>query len=282
MALKDIVKDPTGKGARRKRRDRAEDLILSELSQGFGDIASLQGPFSQQFATFLSPDARGGLGSMATAGVDASRAVLSAIQRSLGLLEPGGEALPYGLNAPGVLPGLIGQGQADVARSAQQGIRQASNLIPDFGGAGARAASDVAVRAAGAAGGIGSGLRAQAAEQDLASRLGIISTLGELAPRTAAGFQTALAGGLLPFQFQQGLIGQRMGLRELIAGIRGGFLQSQNKRDADLYGGLGQLFGQGLSALPFLFPGGASGAAAGGAAAGGAGGLPMGLPFPIM
>lgn len=233
-----------GKGKRRReKRD-----IRKILREGFQDIDRLVlRPFSQQFGGFLQGATGTPFGSVLGQGGQVGSQALGAISDALGFLKPG-TSVPFGLNAPGVLQGLIGQAQGDIAQETQRGLRQVANLVPDFGGAAIEQGQDIVRQGASEAGRVAAGLRSRAAEQDLQNRLDLVRTAAGAFPAVGTGLSSLIGAGIAPFGFQQSTLDRILQTRAELAGTRAGFL-GQEIAQANQNAGL---LGQFAAMIPFL------------------------------
>ncbi|MHC4302504.1 MAG: hypothetical protein ACYS7Y_35035, partial [Planctomycetota bacterium] len=156
-----------------------------------------------------------------------------------GILDPG-TAMPFGLSAPGILEGLVARSREQSALEAQGAARGASNYLPSRGGAAARGISDIFSRQAANATNVETNLRAQAAQEDLRNRLGMIGGVAGAIPSIGRAGLGPLAG----LEFFRGFGDRRFGaLTGLSEELMRQSMQQQQNRMAG-YGALGSGLGQ--------------------------------------
>lgn len=200
------------------------------------------------------------------------------ILQMLGMAISGEGALPYGINAPGVLEGLISRGREATDQRSQQAARQYQDLFPAIGGAAARGAADIYRRGASEAAQLETGLRAQAAENALLDRLRLLAgasgAFAAVNPMPAT--QAALS---LPAQVSMALSGSQQNM--------GNMYQQQYRQKADqhfqamqqLGGWIGQQLPTPMNMLQAIGGGGGGGAVGGGGGGAVGGGIRGSIPF---
>jgi len=232
-----------------KERHRAQEAMVSAKGQ---------------FDPVRSALAGSGLSQLGMTAAGTGQDLLGALA---GILSPG-TALPFGLSAPNVLEGLIARSREASSRGASTAAQQMANLIPTRGGAAVRGVSDIFQRAGSEQAGLETSLRAQAAQQDLTNRLGILggvtSALPGLTQAAGApvGFQFDIANALSGIDqnranmYQQQYLQKQQMSSQMLGGL-GGFLgQAGMMGLGALLGPLTGGFGMGLPMLGGLFGGG--------------------------
>ena len=160
--------------------------------------------------------------------------------------------LPYGMNAPGILEGLISRGRESVDQRSQQAARQYQDLFPAAGGAAARGAMDIYQRGASEAAQLETGLRAQAAENSLLDRLRLLTgAAGALGGVNAQGSLMQAMG--LPASLTMALAGNQQNYAQQMAQMA----QQNQQAGAGMMGQLGSgLLSAGGAVLgSYLMPG---------------------------
>lgn len=222
------------RGKRRRREQRALEQTNAALAEF--DIAR-------------TPVFRQAAGSQALGqGLGALTSVFQSLPGAVQNVTDPSRPLAFGLSAPGVLEGLVSNIQTQQAATAQRQARQVSQTLPQSGGTAARAIQEIFRQRATEAGQLETGLRAQAAQQDLGNRLAVLGGLSSTLPSITAG----IGGALSPFEFLSGVAANRANIRRGLAAEF--FGQSRNieaNRLSNLRAigqGLGSLVGAGVSA----------------------------------
>ncbi len=247
----------SGQKSGKKERHRGYDQLQRAI-EGFDKPRA---DFGQMFSSLLRGENVGDIGDL----VGAAPGEISNLLTQMSGVLSGETDMPFGLNAPGILEGLIGRSQESVASNARAAGQGLADLIPTRGGGAERALTDVYRGAAGEGANIETGLRARAAEQELSDRLGMAQGLAG-----GAGAYAGTAGSMAGTGLN--ILGHDLGIQDRLTALRGGFAnqffkEAATKREerASGYGqigsGTGDLFGSIISALT---PGGGGGAKKGG------------------
>lgn len=211
----------------RKLAETAAVMAREELGQLQQSVLE---PFGQGTAA----------GQTLASGHEAAQALLGAIP---GLVQPGG-ALPYGINAPGILEGLISRSREQSAHASQQAAQSMADLIPSQGGAAVRGVSDIYRRGASEQVALETGLRTQAAERSLTDRLSMLGGLTGALSGVAGGVGGMTQATLAPQALSAQVGMQRAGVLSQLMNMYSQMYSGESQQIGGMWSGLGQGLGQ--------------------------------------